>query len=223
MGQDFAQWREWSEERSLDWELLDTEKSHRQLNTYFKDLLTLYKSYPAMFEMDCEEGGFRWVYGADASHNMLTICRMTKNMKNCILFHFNFSPVEYRDHRIGCLCPGTYKEIFNSDKEEYGGSNLLNLKAMKAENIPWDWNDYSLKINVPAYGVVALKFDYKDPDEAKKAEAKKKAAKKSTAKKEAVKSVTRKSTTKKASKDKRAKNAKAPQKRTEAFYEKMKK
>ena len=163
MGQDFGQLREWSEERSLDWYLLDQEPSHRQLNNYYRDLLALYKDNPAMYELDCEEDGFKWVFGADASHNMLTFCRMTKDKKNCILFHFNFSPVEYRDFRIGCPCPGTYTEIFNDDKEIYGGTGLLNPKPVEAEAKEWDWNDYSMEINVPAYGMVAMQFDYVEP------------------------------------------------------------
>ena len=163
MGQDFGQLREWSEERSLDWYLLDQELSHRQLNNYYRDLLALYKDNPAMYELDCEEDGFKWVFGADASHNMLTFCRMTKDKKKCILFHFNFSPVEYRDFRIGCPCPGTYTEIFNDDKEIYGGTGLLNPKPIEAEAKEWDWNDYSMEINVPAYGMVAMQFDYVEP------------------------------------------------------------
>ena len=116
-----------------------------------------------MYELDCEEDGFKWVFGADASHNMLTFCRMTKDKKKCILFHFNFSPVEYRDFRIGCPCPGTYTEIFNDDKEIYGGTGLLNPKPIEAEAKEWDWNDYSMEINVPAYGMVAMQFDYVEP------------------------------------------------------------
>lgn len=168
MGQDFGQLQEWSEERSLDWYLLDNEKSHRQLNDYYRDLMKFYKAFPALYELDGNEKSFKWVFGADVTHNMITFCRMTKNNKQCLLFHFNFSPVTYENHRIGCLCPGTYTEVFNSDKEAYGGKGLLNPKPITAEKEPWDWNDYSLVVNVPAYGMVALAFDYKEPPKPKK-------------------------------------------------------
>lgn len=60
MGQDFAQQREWSEERSLDWELLENEE-HKQLQTYVKALLKLYKEQPALHQMDFSENGFEWI------------------------------------------------------------------------------------------------------------------------------------------------------------------
>lgn len=160
MGQDFAQLREWNENRSLDWELLEREAAHRQLNLYYKDLLKFYKSYSALYATDCDEAGFRWVYGDDRQHNMLTICRMNRHKKQCILFHFNFSPVVYRDFRIACLCPGRYIEVFNSDQVKYGGSGLLNQMPIDAEAIPWNWNEYSMKVNVPSYGMIAFAFDY---------------------------------------------------------------
>lgn len=163
MGQDFAQFREWSEERSLDWFLLDNEPENRQLNNYYRDLLHFYKAHPALYELDCEPEGFKWVFGGDVSHNMLTFCRMTKNKKKCLLWHFNFSPVVYENHRIACLCPGTYREVFNSDHKQYGGSGLVNSNAVIAEKVAWDWNEYSMEVNVPAYGAVAFEFDYTEP------------------------------------------------------------
>ncbi len=187
MGQDFAQFREWSEERSLDWFLLDNEKENRQLNDYYRDTLHFYKSHPALYELDCEPEGFKWVFGGDVSHNMLTFCRMTKDKKKCLLFHFNFSPVVYENHRIACLCPGTYREVFNSDAVKYGGSGLTNPQVLFAEKIAWDWNEYSLKLNVPAYGVIALEFDYTEPPKPRRLKAgkirkKEKVAKKKTEK-----------------------------------------
>lgn len=163
MGQDFAQLREWSEERSLDWFLLDNEPRHRHLNNYVRALLHMYKGHPALYEMDCTEGGFEWINGADAEHNMLTFCRMTKDKKKCLLFHFNFSPVIYEKHRVGALCPGTYRQVFSSDDAEFGGSAKFGPVTIKAEEEPWDWKDYSLVFDVPAYGVAAFEFDYVEP------------------------------------------------------------
>lgn len=167
MGQDFAQLREWSEERSLDWFLLDNEPRHRQLNNYVRALLHMYKGHPALYEMDCKEGGFEWINGADAEHNMLTFCRMTKDKKRCLLFHFNFSPVVYEKHRVGALCPGTYRQVFNSDAPEFGGSGTYFAGEITAQEEPWDWKDYSLVFDVPAYGVTAFEFDYVKPPKKK--------------------------------------------------------
>ena len=146
MGQDFAQFREWSEERSLDWFLLDHEKKNRQMNNYMRDLLHMYSAWPAMFEQDCQEAGFEWINGADAAHNMLTFCRMSRSKKKCLLFHFNFSPVVYENHRVGVLCPGKYlrylQVIFRNMAEADG---LKFRKGWQRKNrgtgkiIPYAW------------------------------------------------------------------------------------
>ena len=93
MGQDFAQTAEWNEAKSLDWHLLEKYPEHQQLNHYYCDLLHFYQNEPALYELDDSPEGFAWINGSDAEHNMLTFCRMTKDKKNCLLCHFNFSPV----------------------------------------------------------------------------------------------------------------------------------
>lgn len=163
MGQDFAQLEEWSEARSLDWHLLEKRPEHQQLNRYFKALLHLYKEYPALYELDDSPEGFAWINGSDSEHNMLTFCRMTKDKKDCLLCHFNFSPVAYDNFRSGVLCPGTYIEIFNSNTLAYGGTGEVNEKPIEAVKEPWDFKDYSIQYNLPAYGVCVFKFDYIEP------------------------------------------------------------
>ena len=119
MGQDFAQTAEWNEAKSLDWHLLEKYSEHQQLNHYYRDLLHFYQNEPALYELDDSPEGFAWINGSDAEHNMLTFCRMTKDKKNCLLCHFNFSPVAYENFQSGVLCPGTYTEVFNSNAAEY--------------------------------------------------------------------------------------------------------
>ena len=178
MGQDFAQEREWSEERSLDWYLLDQEPKHRALNNYMRALLAMYRNYPALFENDCEPCGFEWINGADATHNMLSFCRMSTDKKECLLFHFNFSPVAYPKHRIGALCKGTYHQVLNSDEAVFGGTGNFPSQVVKADPIPWDGKEYSIEFDVPPFSVSAFTFNYADAQ--KKAAPRKKAAKEAT-------------------------------------------
>ena len=176
MGQDFAQQREWSEERSLDWYLLDQEPAHRALNNYMRALLAMYRHYPALYENDCEPCGFEWINGADATHNMLNFCRMSTNKKECLIFHFNFSPVAYPKHRIGALCKGTYHQVLNSDEAVFGGTGNFPSQVVKADPIPWDGKEYSIEFDVPPFSVSAFTFNYVDP--AKKAAPRKREAEK---------------------------------------------
>ena len=160
MGQDFAQTAEWNEAKSLDWHLLEKYPEHQQLNHYYCDLLHFYQNEPALYELDDSPEGFAWINGSDAEHNMLTFCRMTKN---CLLCHFNFSPVAYENFQSGVLCPGTYTEVFNSNAAEYGGTGLVNSEPIEAVKESWDFKDYSIKYHLGAYGVCIFKFDYVEP------------------------------------------------------------
>ena len=163
MGQDFAQTAEWNEAKSLDWHLLEKYPEHQQLNHYYCDLLHFYQNEPALYELDDSPEGFAWINGSDAEHNMLTFCRMTKDKKNCLLCHFNFSPVAYENFQSGVLCPGTYTEVFNSTAAEYGGTGLVNPEPIEAVKESWDFKDYSIKYHLGAYGVCIFKFDYVEP------------------------------------------------------------
>lgn len=163
MGQDFAQTAEWNEAKSLDWHLLEKYPEHQQLNHYYCDLLHFYQNEPALYELDDSPEGFAWINGSDAEHNMLTFCRMTKDKKNCLLCHFNFSPVAYENFQSGVLCPGTYTEVFNSNAAEYGGTGLANPEPIEAVKESWDFKDYSIKYHLGAYGVCIFKFDYVEP------------------------------------------------------------
>ncbi|MGN0205394.1 MAG: 1,4-alpha-glucan branching protein GlgB [Coprococcus sp.] len=163
MGQDFAQTSEWNEAKSLDWHLLENYPEHQQLNRYYKALLHFYKEYPALYELDNSPEGFAWINGSDAEHNMLTFCRMTKDKKNCLLCHFNFSPVAYENFQSGVLCPGTYTEVFNSNAKEFGGDGIVNPEPIEATEEGWDFKDYSIKYHLGAYGVCVFKFDYVEP------------------------------------------------------------
>ena len=163
MGQDFAQTADWNEAKSLDWHLLEKYPEHQQLNHYYCDLLHFYQNEPALYELDDSPEGFAWINGSDAEHNMLTFCRMTKDKKNCLLCHFNFSPVAYENFQSGVLCPGTYTEVFNSNAAEYGGTGLVNSEPIEAVKESWDFKDYSIKYHLGAYGVCIFKFDYVEP------------------------------------------------------------
>ena len=163
MGQDIAQTAEWNEAKSLDWHLLEKYPEHQQLNHYYCDLLHFYQNEPALYELDDSPEGFAWINGSDAEHNMLTFCRMTKDKKNCLLCHFNFSPVAYENFQSGVLCPGTYTEVFNSNAAEYGGTGLVNPEPIEAVKESWDFKDYSIKYHLGAYGVCIFKFDYVEP------------------------------------------------------------
>ena len=99
MGQDFGQHREWSEERELDWFLLEKEPNH-QLQLFVKELLHLYKSNKCLYEYDCWPEGFEWINADDGDRSIFSFVRHSASGKNNMLFVINFTPVERPDYRV---------------------------------------------------------------------------------------------------------------------------
>ena len=102
MGQDFAQFREWSEARELDWYLL-AEPKHQQMKDYVKALLHLYNSSKALYELDTDPEGFEWINPDDADRSIFSFLRHSKDAKNNLLFVINFTPMARPDYRVGVL------------------------------------------------------------------------------------------------------------------------
>ena len=126
MGQEFGQEREWSEERELDWELLepvDGEMSdHERLRQYVSVLNSFYLAHPAMYAEDSREAGYEWMSTLDADHSVITFVRKCK--EETLFVVCNFTPVEYENFRMGVPFAGKYKEIFNSNAAEFGGTTV---------------------------------------------------------------------------------------------------
>ena len=155
MGAELGQAREWNHDSSLDWHLLDYHL-HKGLNTLVKDLNHFYRAEPALYELQFEEGGFEWIDGSDRSNSVITFLRKDKAGKQ-LLVVCNFTPVVRSSYRIGVPEEGLYEEVFNSDKQEYGGSNVRNEGNLSAEYFHYQWKDYSLQITLPPLGLVVLR------------------------------------------------------------------
>ncbi len=158
MGQDFGQLREWSEERELDWYLME-EPRHRQLNEYFRELLHIYRKYPAMYEQDSDWNGFEWIIADDADRSIYSFVRKSKNGKNSLLFVCNMTPVARDDYRVGVPKKGTYHLLLNSNEVRFGGteadkSRPASYKAVKSE---CDGREYSISYPLPPFGVAVFR------------------------------------------------------------------
>ena len=100
MGQEFAQLHEWSEKTELEWHLLEN-PDHKHMQEYVKELLHMYKKYPAMYELDHSWDGFEWVNANDNERSIFSFIRKSRDGKNCLLFVCNFTPVARDDYRVG--------------------------------------------------------------------------------------------------------------------------
>lgn len=152
MGQDFGQWAEWSEAKSLDWHLTN-ENMHSDLQKYVKSLLSIYNRYKACYELDQDPEGFEWMDPDDNTRSIYSFVRKTMDGRDSILYVCNFTPVARPDFRVGVPCPGRYTLLLNEKCEE--GTEYI------AEKIPTDRMEYSIPLPLAPYGTAIIKFNYK--------------------------------------------------------------
>ena len=158
MGQDFGQLREWSEEKELDWFLLE-EAEHKNLQTYYADLLHIYNSYPVLYNSDYTPDGFKWINADDGDRSIFSFVRLSPTKKKNLLFVVNFTPMERTDYRVGVSNRRTYKLILDSEDPKYGGSAPEDKqKLYKAEKKECDNQKFSFAYSLPAYGVAVFEF-----------------------------------------------------------------
>ena len=158
MGQEFAQLREWSEERELDWYLL-AEEPHQHIQNWVQDLLHLYREQKALYELDTQPSGFQWINKDDVFRSIFSFVRYSKDRKKSLLFICNFTPVERPDYRVGVPRGCQYKLILDSEDQRYGGQDRKVGSVVRATKQECDGQDYSFAYPLAGYGVAVFEFD----------------------------------------------------------------
>ena len=158
MGGEFGQRREWQHDEGLEWYLL-AHPRHAQVQRWVADLNRVYRSEPALYELDCDPTGFEWVDCTDAIHSVVSFLRRARSTGDLLLIVCNFTPVPRYGYRVGVPRGGYWREILNSDAEIYGGSNQGNLGGRTADPIPFHGHPYSLALTLPPLACIFLKSE----------------------------------------------------------------
>ena len=157
MGQEFGQRREWDFAGQLDWPLLAA-PLNQGLSAVVRDLNALYRTTPALHARDCEAEGFRWIVVDDKAQSVLAWLRLGGDGDAPVAVVCNFTPEPRSGYRIGLPFPGCWREIFNSDARDYGGSGVGNLGEVQAIGIPSHGYAASGQLTLPPLGTVYLQF-----------------------------------------------------------------
>ena len=157
MGQEFGQYQEWSEARELDW-YLTAESSHRELRDYVKELLKMYKKYPALYATDHTEGAFEWINADDACRSIYSFIRKSPTGRNNLLFVINCTPVARDDYRVGVPKKKQYRLVLNSKDPKFGGNVPVEKTVYMAQKKECDGREFSFAYPLPAYGVAVFTY-----------------------------------------------------------------
>ncbi|MFI9846171.1 1,4-alpha-glucan branching protein GlgB [Nonomuraea sp. NPDC051941] len=154
MGGEFGQGSEWSEERGLDWWVLEFD-GHQGVQRLVRDLNRIYKETPALWQQDSKPEGFRWIDADDASGNTFSFVRYADD-GSALACVINFSGAPHESYRLGLPYSGQWSEIVNTDAYDYWGSGVGNMGVVEADDEPWHGLPHSTTLRVPPLGAVWL-------------------------------------------------------------------
>lgn len=154
MGNELASFDEWAETKSLPWNLLQFPK-HDSVLRMCRDLNLIYRHEKAMYMEEYNPVHFQWLMADNAAQSIFAFKRTYEN--ETLVFIFNMTPNYYEYINIGVPSDGTYEEIFNSDKDVYGGYNQYNGLPLKAMNMSWCNQPYTISIKLASFGALILK------------------------------------------------------------------
>jgi 1,4-alpha-glucan branching enzyme len=157
MGGEFGQWNEWNHDTSLDWQLL-SRPGHDGLRRLVQHLNYIYKSQPALWQLDDSYEGFDWIDLHDADNSVVSFLRKSRE-GDVIAFVVNATPLVRYDYRLGVPEAGFYGELINTDAETYGGSNVGNFGGVPTQAVPWMGREQSILVHLPPLATVAFKLE----------------------------------------------------------------
>ena len=156
MGSEFGQWNEWNHDTSLDWELVSL-PPHDGLRRLVQHLNYIYKSEPALWQLDDSYEGFDWIDLHDADNSVVSFLRKSRE-GDVVAFVVNATPIVRYDYRLGVPESGFYREFINTDAETYGGSNVGNFGGIQTQAVPWMGREHSILIHLPPLATLAFKL-----------------------------------------------------------------
>jgi 1,4-alpha-glucan branching enzyme len=158
MGSEFGQWDEWKHDGSVDWHLAQYDR-HQGIQRLLAELNRLYREEPSLHDLDHEWAGFQWVESNDWEQSVLAYIRKGKNEDDSMLVVMNFTPIPRYNYRVGVPQKGRWREVFNSDATEFGGSGIGNLGGVESTPVPYHDQMRSILLTLPPLGAVFFKAE----------------------------------------------------------------
>ena len=156
MGGEFGQFSEWNEETSLDWQLVEEYDMHRRLQKYTRALNNFYVLNKELWQVDFDKNGFQWIESNDNDNSVISFIRKGIRGSDYVIIISNFSREEQEEYRLGVPESGSYEEVFNTDKAEYGGKGIKN-GLLEAEEKVYHNRSHSIRMRIAPLSTIYLK------------------------------------------------------------------
>ena len=156
MGQEIAQFTEFNENAEVDWSLFEFD-AHVFMQGYVKELNELYKTEPALYELDSSPEGFTWINCNSANTSLLSYVRKGKKESDTLLIICNFTPMEHKAYKLATPSGGRWQEIFSSDSNRYGGEGRNNKTVKQAKKAECDGQEHYISVTVPPLSISVFK------------------------------------------------------------------
>jgi len=161
MGQEIAQFTEFNENAEVDWSLFEFD-AHVFMQGYVKELNELYKTEPALYELDSSPEGFTWINCNSANTSLLSYVRKGKKESDTLLIICNFTPMEHKAYKLATPSGGRWQEIFSSDNNRYGGEGRNNKTVKQAKKAECDGQEHYISVTVPPLSISVFKKKKKE-------------------------------------------------------------
>ena len=156
MGQEIAQFTEFNENAEVDWSLFEFD-AHVFMQGYVKELNELYKTEPALYELDSSPEGFTWINCNSANTSLLSYVRKGKKESDTLLIICNFTPMEHKAFKLATPSGGRWQEIFSSDNSRYGGEGRNNKTVKQAKKAECDGQEHYISVTIPPLSISVFK------------------------------------------------------------------
>lgn len=159
MGNELASWDEWNETRSLPWKLKRFPK-HDSVSRLVRDLNLIYRKEPAMHVEEHNPVHFNWLMVDNKNDSVFAFERRVGDSH--LVFIYNMTPNYYENYDIGITREGTYIEIFNSDKDVYGGTNAYNGVEIMSYYYGPENKPHKITIKLAGFAACIFKYAHKN-------------------------------------------------------------
>lgn len=158
MGSEIGEFIEWRSHEELEWDLVEKFEMHKKLQNYYKDINKIYKEEKALWQLDYNTKGFKWIDPDNNNQSILIYERASEDREDTLIVICNFTPATYQEFKIGVPYLGQYYQMFNSDEIKYGGSGQVIDKELISKKESWHNQKYSVQVKVPPMATLILKL-----------------------------------------------------------------